>query len=373
MTYLGNTPVPANTVIQLEARKSFSFALRFVDANDRQLDITGCTLTLVVKSQPQDAADVDDSDNLISNATAELVLPVRGFAMFNLQASDLHHPVGEYPYAIVLRSPAGYSTVVVKGVLEIVANTEFASVLADYDGANTPVSLEVTMRGEHAVDVRIGSILPPGMNYLTDAERVLIEIATAPAGGTIGQALVKASSADHDLKWEDVGSGGAGLPATGVPAGRVPMATGTDTWNWAALPTSAMQLQSASLNLDTMKTSGAFAWNDNAYATLSNNFPVEALAGTLEVQALASQGIAYQRFTTLDTQRVFIRRFWAPVWTAWTEVSKVGHVHAAADITSGVLNKARVPGVIALNGISYGTAAAPTGQPDGTLYIKYTA
>ncbi|QNN98083.1 minor tail protein [Microbacterium phage Fede] len=42
----------------------------------------------------------------------------------------------------------------------------------------------------------------------------------------------------------------------------------------------------------------------------------------------------------------------------------------AGDIISGVFNKARIPTVMNLNGISHGTAAPPSGNPN-TLYLKH--
>lgn len=378
MAYLGNSPVPGNTVLQLEVRKSFSFALRFVDANDNPLDITGCTITLVVKEAERDTGDANDTDNLVVNSVAELVLAYRGFARFDLQATDLDHPAGEYPYAIVLRTPSGYSTVAVKGILELLPNTEFGSLAHDYDAANTPLSLEVAMRGETVIAVRIGSTLPPGMNYFTDAERVQLETRSVPDGGLIGQVLAKASGANGDTKWVNGGGGsGGGLVPEGVAAGKVPMADGANSWSWVALPSAATQHMEASVNLNTMQTTGSYVWSSMEHGTILNNFPVADNGGMLEVYATQDKLRVYQRFTTRDSLRVFTRSYRVPagggVWSAWLEVSQVGHQHAAADITSGTLNKDRVPRVTALNGISYGTAAAPTGQPDGTIYIKYTA
>lgn len=374
MAYLGNSPVPGNTVLQLEVRKSFSFALRFVDANDNPLDITGCTVTLVVKEAERDTGDANDTDNLVVNSVAELVLAYRGFARFDLQATDLDHPAGEYPYAIVLRSPSGYSTVAVKGILELLSNTEFGSLAHDYDAANTPLSLEVAMRGETVIAVRIGSTLPPGMNYFTDAERVQLETRSVPDGGLIGQVLAKASGANGDTKWVNGGGGsGGGLVPEGVAAGKVPMADGANSWSWQALPSAAMQLRTASVDLDTLKTSAVLRWTNNAHATSANHFPVTGLAGTLEVHALTDQSEVYQRFTTSAIQRVLMRHFTGGAWTTWFELAPRSHSHPADQIASGELNKDRVPRVTALNGISYGTAAAPTGQPDGTIYIKYTA
>lgn len=54
-----------------------------------------------------------------------------------------------------------------------------------------------------------------------------------PAGGATGQVLAKASGTDFDTEWTDPAPGG-GLDATGVPAGRVPTADGSDGWEWAA-------------------------------------------------------------------------------------------------------------------------------------------
>lgn len=371
--YLGNTPVPANTVLQLEQRKSFSFALRFLDGNDRQLDLTDCVLTIVMKPEPLDD-DIDDSNNLIVNNLAELTLPARGFAVFNLQASDLAHPTGEYPYAIVLRSPGGYSSVVVKGIIQLEPNTEFASVSSTYAGANPPLSLEVEMRGHNSVDVRVGATLPPGMNYLTDAEREQLANGTVPAGGTIGQALVKASSADRDVKWAAVGGGGGGgLFPEGVPAGYVPMADGLDSWEWSDLPAvTAYALMPE--DLDGLTTPGAAVFYATFLITLALNFPAEQTPGLLEIQAADDGDSVFQRYTSRLDGQVWTRMWLlGSGWTAWKAMSIAGHVHAGTDITTGTVPKERLPMASALLGISYGTAAAPTGQPDGTLYIKYTA
>lgn len=47
----------------------------------------------------------------------------------------------------------------------------------------------------------------------------------------------------------------------------------------------------------------------------------------------------------------------------------VQHTHPASDVTSGTFAAARIPKVMNLNGVSYGTAA-PSGGADGDIYFR---
>src|SRR5690606_37676111 len=116
--------------------------------------------------------DTDDSDNLFANDQAYMGESADvGYCHFHLQASDLDHPPGEYPYVIVLQDAAGYSSVIVQGTLELLQNPEFVSAGSTYVGQNPPASLEVAMRGAATISVRTGPTLAPGTTSFTDSDK----------------------------------------------------------------------------------------------------------------------------------------------------------------------------------------------------------
>lgn len=238
MSYLGNTP-GQSTVIVVEARKSFALALWLKDPHGKPVNLAGCSLTIVAKREP--VGPTDATNILATNATANIPVPVAGYAIFNIQAASLDQAPGEYPYAIVLKTPDGYTSVIVKGVLDIQQNTEWASAGISYSSANPPQSLEATMRQNNSIDVYIGSQLPPGMSYVREDVVEAIEtfdpdaIAYVPEGGTIGYVLTKTSSNDYEMDWRPRENGPFGLDATGQPANYVPAALGDGTWDWAAV------------------------------------------------------------------------------------------------------------------------------------------
>ena len=61
MAYIGNSPT-SETVLRLEARKSFALGLYIQDANGRPLDITDASIRLVAKKLPLRATDTNDGD-----------------------------------------------------------------------------------------------------------------------------------------------------------------------------------------------------------------------------------------------------------------------------------------------------------------------
>ena len=264
MAYLGNSPSKGNTVLRVEARKSFSFGIWLKDFKKKPLDITDCSISLVVKTRPYDTSDTADEDNLLTNSAAEILEPEVGYARINLQASDLDLATGEYPFALVLHTPEGYSAVIAKGVLEVLDNPEFASVGLTYEGGDPSSSLEIHLRELTSLSVHVGGMLPPNASFFSSqaaqqldelVERVLMHppfgsaayesassfapaSAVLPPGGFANRVLGKASSADYDVTWLNIGTGGGGggegLDAEGIPAGHVPTATGADLWEWEA-------------------------------------------------------------------------------------------------------------------------------------------
>jgi len=285
MSYAGNTPSDF-TVLRLEARKSFSFTIRLKDGSGQfPLDITGCSFAFVMKTTPLAPTIDSDTDNLVVNAQAEITDAEEGAARFYLQASDLSAPPKEYPFAIVMLTAEGYSAVVVKGVVELLKNTEYASVFETYEAVQPEQGMEIRMEELVTVEVRIGGMLPPGMNYMSDQEKEdLAELvenflgvtfgtaayknigffalheAGVPVGGLTNRYLAKKSNNDYDMVWQrlpkvegtnvdvvdhtdwttliiggstSVDDGAGQLDATNIPDQFVPTSFGNDQWDWA--------------------------------------------------------------------------------------------------------------------------------------------
>ena len=323
MTYLGNTP-GRTTVIQLEARKSFSLGLWFMDQGGRPADLTGSSVRLVAKACPIDVTDTDDSDNLIVNSTATIVDAAQGYCTFDLQASELDLEPTEYPFAVVLTTPTGYTSTVMKGVIDIQQNPDFTAMTSSYLPPEELPSqtLEVVLRGISLIDVRLGHVPPPGFHWLSAADQDKIDqismaATVMPAGGVPGQVLGKISETNYDYRWVTLQAYDGTLNATGIPAGRAPVSDGADSWNWGEVsPTVdwalASGLPGSILNKPTLGTAAA---RDDAY------------------------------------------------------FSQPGHKHDAAAVTSGVFVAARLPRVSEHLGFSSGSAA-PTGGSDGDIYFQ---
>lgn len=352
MAYLGNTPNRANTVLQLEGRKSFSFALWLKEPNGAHIDLTGCLIDFVMKSSPYDTNDTADEDNLITNSRAVIVDPVTGYARFNFQASDLSATSGEYDYSIVLTTPEGYSVVIVKGVVELLPNTEFAAGLENYPAAEPTVFLDVVLRGLNVVEVYVGSVLPPGWGYLANGDKarldqlvnIILEApafgsaayknaeyfalaeAAIPPGGFTGRVLGKRTNADYDIDWINIpdGEGGAGLDATGVPAGYVPTAKAPDAWDWAPAIANADDLTDGLVNvvMTAAERSKLGGVAPGAEVNMNVNADWNAASGDAEILNKPAVALA-------------------------------GHTHVLADITN----------------LTRGTPI-PTGGSTGALYIR---
>ena len=389
----GNNSPQEHTRITAEARKSFSFAIWIKDQSKRMLDIDGVTLTLVAKTRT--SKTTDDSDNLIINSLAEHVHPEFGYARFNLQAEDMNHPVGEYPFAIVMND-RGYTSVIAKGTLQIVPNTEWASVNTSYAPIIPVTTLEVLMRGRVAVHVYTGHTLAPGTTSFSIAEHEKLKLiedgaqknvnaswiaepgeagfiqhkpafGTAafkdvedlgvPPGGSPGEMLVKRSSTDYDLRWVQPpsggGGGGSGLDPTGVLAGKVPTANGVDGWSWEYTPNDVQsvngQTGAVALDLDDIDDTAA-----RLAMTPLERAKLALLTGTpdwSDVQGKPAFGTA----ALADTSD-----FLAP-----------GSVNLDTDVAGGILPAANTVKLTQLRGFSSGTSA-PSGGADGDLYFQFT-
>jgi hypothetical protein len=374
----------------LEARKSFALSVWVQDANGRPLDISTTTLRLVtMKKLPRGS----DTGEILINVTAEIVDAVEGFARFNLQASDLNHTPGELPFALVLEDN-GYSTVAAKGIIDLQQNTEFTSVNSTYLPANAPSSVTLTIGEGSRITLRTGPTLAPGTTSFTDGDKAkldgiaagaqvnvgadwqaeegqpgyvrhrpafgtaafydLEDLLALPEGGAPGEVLVKLTSDDYLVGWQQPSSsdGGGVLPADGVSAGYVPTATGVGGWGWAAIvagvETVNGQEGTVTLTLDHMAdTATRLALTPAERTKLSGLTATPAYADITGKPALGTA-------SALNT----------------ADVLQPGEV-VAADVVSGVFDPARIPSVSSLPGFRSGTAT-PSGGFDGELYFQYT-
>ena len=392
MAYLGTSP-DQETVLRLEARKSFSLNFYVRDYNGRPLDITTAKLRLVMKALPLNPNDVNDDDNLIVNSSAVIVDGPTGHARFNVQASELNHPIGAYPYVIVM-SVGGFSAVMVKGTADLQPNTEFTSIGESYADEHAAQGLEVRLRGANVVSLRTGPTLAPGTTSFTDEDKrkldtieegaqqhivpdwaadheqpgyiankpVLGSAAYAdindigiPDGGSPGEVLVKLSAAPRHVGWAQPsggGGGGAGLDPTGVPASHVPMANGADGWSWqlVTVPVTSVNGQTGDIVLDL----GSI--NDTA----------GRLALTPAERSKIDAVKVRPDWSDLDS----VPAFGSAALAETTDFLAPGAVDAATDVTSGELDIARVPRMSTLRGFTYGTSAPIGGEP-GDLYFQY--
>lgn len=156
MAKLSNSPKQALN-FDLERRKSFTFRVRLKYSDGSLVNLTGCTLRFVMKS----AGAVDDHfdlNNLVVNSEATIGAPHTGEGVFAFQAAELDGDPGEYGYSIVLWSPDNFSTVLAKGVVNLLDNSEAHSMHRLYSATAPTSALELTLRGGDVVEVEVVSL-----------------------------------------------------------------------------------------------------------------------------------------------------------------------------------------------------------------------
>ena len=390
MTFGSNTGT--QTHIRAEVRKSFSFGVWLKDHSGRLLDLSETTLRIVAKD-PRDRTQ-DDSTNLIVNSVADIVSPVNGYARFNLQASDLDHPIGEYDYSVVLLD-RGYSSVLFKGTLSLEPNTEFTSVGDVYDEDQPVQTMQVILRGRQIVEVKAGPALAPGSTTFLFSDKTKLDgieegaqvnihadwtagpddpafifnkpaLGTAayrdvedisiPPGGSPGEVLTKRSASNQDVVWQQPtgggGGGGAGLDATGVEEGKIPTATGVDGWGWQDPPADRVTSVNGKEGAVNLTLDDIAETVDNVTITAEQRTKLDGLTATPDWEDIENKP-AFGGAALLEEN----------------EVLQPGGVDAD-DVSSGVLDPARIPQVSTLPGFSSGTSA-PAGGADGDLYFQY--
>ena len=151
MARLTNTP-QQQLQFDLERRKSYSFRCVLLNADRSPLDLTNCKLRFVMKAREYDE-DLFDTTNVIVNHEARILSPEFGEATFAFQAAELDVAPGAYNYTIVLWTKDGYSVVVVKGIVNLHANTDSASMTKRYTTNSADAALELTLRGNDVVNI----------------------------------------------------------------------------------------------------------------------------------------------------------------------------------------------------------------------------
>jgi hypothetical protein len=175
-----------------------------------------------------------------------------------------------------------------------------------------------------------------------------------PEGGAPGEVLVKLSSNDHHVGWQQQasGEGGGTLPATGVTEGYVPTANGVGGWGWAAIVAGVEavngQQGTVTLTLDHLADTAT-----RLAMTQAERTKLEELDTSISYTNLLDKP-TLGTLAALDTE----------------DVLQPGGVDAA-DVSTGVLDPARIPSVSSLPGFRSGTAT-PSGGFDGELYFQYT-
>ena len=255
MALISNSPREIST-IEVEARKSFALMLRITDARDWPADLTQHQLRFVAAKLDRTGTPtiVLEREGLVTDA-------LKGRAQVNLQAADLELVPADYPFSLTM-THEGYSAVLLKGVLRVVENTEFASIHETYANAALPQHVDIQMRRQADVHVELGNLLP------ADVLRI-------PGGGKTGQFLGKPDDDPLSMRWMDLQGG---LNATGVPADQAPTSLGDGTWEWR-------------------RALGQFEWDAimQAFAGLGQ------YAATIDTKATAAQARADDAWDYADT------------------------------------------------------------------------
>lgn len=390
MASLSNSP-NSLTSLRLEARKTFALGIWIKDHSGKPLDIAGSLLNLTVR-KPWFKNDPADPILL----TSAVLSPGIGFARFIVQATMLDFDPGEYEYSISLISQEKYSSVLVKGTLELIQNTDFQAISHVYNTGVVNQAFEVTISNNHVIEVTTGPTLAPGTTSFSNIDKSKLDgiepgaeknvnpdwnatsgpseirnkpiTQLVPPGGGFGAYLAKRSAADGDVVWirppgtvypgsglfpgPDLhigGAGGSGLDATGIEVGFAPIATGTDSWEWAPVEGGVTSVNSQTGDV-TLTADNVDEGVDRLYLTHAERAKIAAPVTWVSVTGKPTLGTASQ--------------------LSQAQVLSPGEV-TAADVISGIFSNARIPKIGELRGITFGTAA-PTGGVDGDWYGQYS-
>lgn len=144
---LGNTP-RRETNIAVEANKSYAFGIWFKTADRTPIDLTGSELRFVATENAyHNGAEV-------ISLVAIPMLDQPDMQQFEFQAEDLSLTPGSYSYDVTLVPPSGYSIPILKGQLEIGANSDLDTSNTFTDVA-TGTDVIVQLNGSDVVEVTV--------------------------------------------------------------------------------------------------------------------------------------------------------------------------------------------------------------------------
>lgn len=172
MAKLSNSPKQTLN-FDLERRKSFTFRTRLRHKDGTLVDLSGCTLRFVMKQQGAEE-DPFDLNNLIVNHEANIGDPSSGEAMFAFQAAELDGDPGEYDYSIVLWTPDNYSTVLCKGVVNLVGNSESHSMHRMYSAMRPGSTVDLQIKSDDVVEITAGETV-----------QLVTKVITVPGSGGV--------------------------------------------------------------------------------------------------------------------------------------------------------------------------------------------
>jgi hypothetical protein len=183
---LGNTP-RRETNIAVEANKSYAFGVWFKSADNTPIDLTDSVLRFVATENAYHTGA-----EVISKVAVPM-LDQPDMQQFEFQAEDLALDAGSYAYDITLIPPSGYSIPILKGQLEVGANSDL-----DTDNVFTDIStgtdIIVDLAGTDVVDVTIERVDGLFMLVKELLEDFRAEIAAAQASMDAKVAAAAASA-----------------------------------------------------------------------------------------------------------------------------------------------------------------------------------
>lgn len=183
---LGNTP-RRETNIAVEANKSYAFGVWFKSADETPIDLTDSVLRFVATENAYHTGA-----EVISKVAVPM-LDQPDMQQFEFQAEDLALDAGSYAYDITLIPLSGYSIPILKGQLEVGANSDL-----DTDNVFTDIStgtdIIVDLAGTDVVEVTIERVDGLFMLVKELLEDFRAEIAAAQASMDAKVAAAAASA-----------------------------------------------------------------------------------------------------------------------------------------------------------------------------------
>jgi hypothetical protein len=198
---LGNTP-RQETNISVEANKSYSFGVWLKSSDGTPVDLTGSELRFVATENAY------HSGVEVLSVSAVPMLEQPDMQQFEFQAEDLALTPGSYSYDVTLIPPSGYSVPLLKGQLEIGANSDMDTSNI-YSDISTGVDVIVELSGKDVVEITIERVdgLFTLVKELLDDFRAEIAAAqaemTATAAAADASAQLAAAYANELRAWLD--------------------------------------------------------------------------------------------------------------------------------------------------------------------------